>query len=99
MAVNGLAGTTDPEMDYLHCFCAIFACKQPYLSHHGADTTCTPKYIESFPMMRLMCGTRDHLDLETGQRETLLAWIQDGLYWNLYNPARPWATSYNPKLN
>ncbi|MBI2193641.1 MAG: glycoside hydrolase family 127 protein [Planctomycetes bacterium] len=99
LALNGLGGTTDPNMGYLHYFNAWFACRPPYMTHHGADTTCTPKFMESFPMMRLMCGSHRTLDLETAQREALLRRIQDGLYWNHYDPARPWCTSYNPAFD
>ena len=99
LALNGLGGTTDPQMDYLHYFVAGFACRPPYLSHHGADTTCTPKYAESFPMMRLMCGSDLYEELQTRQLAALVANIEDGLYWNRHNPVRPWANSYNPAFD
>ena len=99
LAINGLGGTTDPEMGYLHYFNQYFASRPPYMRHHGADTTCTPKYVESFPMMRVMCGSDQYLDLETAQRTALLARVQDGLYWNFCDPGRPWAASYNPAFD
>ena len=99
LAINGLGGTTDPGLGYLHYFNQYFACQPPYMAHHGADTTCTPKYVESFPMMRVMCGSECYLDLETAQRAALLGCIQDGLYWNRFDPARPWSTSYNPAFD
>lgn len=99
LAINGLGGTTDPEMGHLHYFNQYFACHPPYMRHHGADTTCTPKYVESFPMMRAMCGSHRYHDLETAQRNAMLSRIQDGLYWNVYDSGRPWATSYNPAFD
>ena len=99
LAINGLGGTTDPDLAYLHYFNQRFACQPPYMVHHGADTTCTPKYVESFPMMRVMCGSERYLDLETAQRAALLSCIDDGLYWNRFDSARPWATSYHPAFD
>jgi hypothetical protein len=99
LALNGLGGTSDPAMGGLHYFNQLFVCRPPYMNHHGADTTCTPKYMESFPMMRLMCGSGLYAELEILQRKTLVSQIADGLYWNRYHADRPWATSYNPTFD
>jgi len=99
LAVNALGGTSDPAMGGLHYFNQFFVCRPPYMNHHGADTTCTPKYMESFPMMRLMCGSDRYAELELMQRQMLVAQIADGLYWNRYRADRPWATSYNPAFD
>jgi len=95
LAINGVGGTIDPALHYQMYFRVRYAVKTPFMSHHGADTTCDPKYAESFPMMRLMCGSDRYADLEAGQRSEILSRLQDGLYWNLYDPRRPWCTSYN----
>ena len=99
LALNGLGGTSDPAMGGLHYFNQFFVCRPPYMNHHGADTTCTPKYMESFPMMRLMCGSDLYAELEILQRTMLVSQIADGLYWNRYHADRPWATSYNPAFD
>jgi len=99
LALNGLGGTSDPAMGGLHYFNQFFVCRPPYMNHHGADATCTPKYMESFPMMRLMCGSDEYGDLELVQRQMLVSQIADGLYWNRCRPDRPWATSYNPAFD
>jgi hypothetical protein len=99
LALNGLGGTSDPAMGGLHYFNQFFACRPPYMNHHGADTTCTPKYMESIPMMRLMCGSRLYAEVEILQRQMLVSQIADGLYWNRYRADRPWATSYNPTFD
>jgi hypothetical protein len=80
LAINGLGGTSDPAMEGLHYFNQFFACRPPYMTHHGADTTCTPKYMESFPMMRLMCGSDQYAELEVTQRQMPVSQIADGLY-------------------
>jgi len=99
LAINALGGTSDPAMGGLHYFNQFFVCRPPYMTHHGADTTCTPKYMESFPMMRLMCGTGLYGELELMQRQMLVSQIADGLYWNRFHAERPWATSYNPAFD
>jgi hypothetical protein len=99
LALNGLGGTSDPAMGGLHYFNQFFVCRPPYMNHHGADTTCTPKYMESFPMMRLMCGSDLYCDMEIMQRQMLVSQIADGLYWNRFRADRPWANSYNPSFD
>ena len=91
LALNGLGGTSDPAMGGLHYFHQYFVCRPPYMNHHGADTTCTPKYMESFPMMRLMCGSGLYAERELVQRQMLVGQIADGLYWNRFRADRPWA--------
>ena len=59
LAINGIGGTIDTDLDYYMFFLVRYACKTPYMAHHAADSTCDTKYGESFPLMRLMCGT-DH---------------------------------------
>lgn len=99
LAINGIGGTIDPAMHYTQFFLVRYASKPPYMQHHGADTTCDPKYTESFPMMRLMCGSDRYLDIEAAQLAEMLSRIKDGLYWNLVDQARPWRTSYNPAFD
>lgn len=97
LAINGLGGTIDSH--YNMYFYVNYCSKKPYMSHHAADTTCDAKYMESFPMMRIMCGSDQYADIEAGQRADLVSRIQDGLYWNFVDPARPWRSSYNPEYD
>jgi len=99
LAINGLGGSIDPNLRYQMHFYINYNCKTPYMKHHGADVTCDPKFAESFPLMRLMCGSDLYLDIEQEQRAELLSRIQDGLYWNFVDPARPWRDSYNPAFD
>jgi len=99
LALNGIGGCIDPDLHHMMYFHVFYAFRKPFLRHHGADTTCDPKFAESFPMMRIMCGSGAHADLEVRQREELLARIEDGLYWNRYEPSRPWYNSYNPDFD
>jgi hypothetical protein len=99
LAINGLGGVIDPALHYQMYFLVRYASRTPYMQHHGADTTCDPKLAESFAMMRLMCGSSQYADVEAGQRAELVSRIEDGLYWNRVDPARPWRNSYNPAFD
>ena len=86
-------------MHYTHFVTVCYNCKPPYMVHGSADTACDPKFTESFPMMRLMYGNDCHLDIEVAQLKEVMSRLQDGLYWNLVDSARPWRTSYNPTFD
>ena len=98
LAINGIGGTIDTDLDYYMFFLVRYACKTPYMAHHAADSTCDTKYGESFPLMRLMCGTDRYLEVEAAQRAELLSRLEDGLYWNPYEASRPWRTLYTPEI-
>lgn len=101
LALNGLGGTIDPECHYTMFFNVHYACRPPYMRHHAADTTCDPKFAESFPMMRVMCGDDAYADLEAAFRRELVSRIDphDGLYYNIAHPDRPWRVTYNPAFH
>jgi hypothetical protein len=94
LAINGLAGAVDPSLGYEMYFYVNLTCRTPYMQHGSADTTCDPKFAESFPMMRLMSGSSRFSDVEAGHRKAMLSRIQDGLYWNYYDTQRPWRTEH-----
>jgi hypothetical protein len=91
IAINGLGGMIDPNAGHHMCFSVHYCSKHPYMSHSvTADYGCDPKFAESLPMMRLMSGSSQHMEIEAGQRAALLGRIDDGLYWDWHDPARPW---------
>jgi len=95
VAINGLGGTIDSDLGYYMYFLVRYCSRPPYMSHlASADSTCDPKFAQSLPMMRLMCGSRQHVEVEAGHRAALLSRIEDGLYWDRYDPARPWRNLY-----
>ena len=96
LAINGIIDTIDPDLHYMMFFHVYYHYKTPWMRHHCADVTCDPKYAESLPMMRIICGSKRYADIEAGQRTELVSRIRNGLYWNFADPARPWRTSYNP---
>jgi hypothetical protein len=95
LGLNGIGGTIDPDLDYHMYFSIFLSAKTPWMKHHAADSTCDPKYAESFPMLRLMCGSSQYEDIEAGQRLALLNRIEEGLYWNKVDSRRPWRAAYN----
>jgi hypothetical protein len=99
MGIKGIGGTIDPDLHYMMYFSIHYHWRTPVMAHHSADPTCDPKYTESFPMLRLMCGTDRYRDIEDHQLADLVSRIDDGLYWNRYDPSRPWRLQhYNLNL-
>ena len=95
LAINGLGGTIDPNLDYLPYGATFFADKTPHMHHWStADNGCIPKYGESFSFMRIMSGSKQYLELESKTRDAMLARVEDGLYWDRYDPRRPWRDIY-----
>ena len=94
LAINGLGGSSDIEFPHHHYFYIRYRARPPYMYHWGAnDTSCTPKFAESFPMMRMMCDSDQYLDLERAQMQGLVENISpdDGLYYCVADPEkRPW---------
>lgn len=102
IALNGLGGTIDPDCHHTMFFNIHYCSRPPFMRHQGsADVTCDPKFAESFPMMRLMCGSDLYEDIEAGHRAELLSRLspEDGLYYNIAHPDRPWRGSYNPAFD
>lgn len=95
LALNGLGGTINPDMHYEPYAYVHYHYRTPFMRHDGSGLGCAPKYAESFPMMRIMCGSDLYADREAGLMKELVAAISpdDGLYYNLYRN-RPWHTSY-----
>jgi len=95
LAIHGLGGIIDPAMEYTSYFAIQYANRTPFMSHlASADIGCDTKTGQSWPWLRLMSGSRDFEDVETLNREGMLARVEDGLYWDRYNPARPWRNIY-----
>ena len=92
LALNALGGTLDPERDYQMYWEVRYRVRPPYMRHRSCDPTNSPKFAESFPMMRLMCGSDIHMDAEQGLMDGLIRDIspEDGLYYAVQRPDRPW---------
>lgn len=93
LSLNVLAGALDPEAGYEIYFVARLLSRPPHMYHDTTGLpTNNPKFAESFPMMRVMCGSDYGEEAEKGMLEMMVSNIgSDGLY---YAPAnkerRPW---------
>ena len=98
LAINGLGGTLDPESDYDHYFRVTYKAQPPYMYHLAFDTTNVAKFAESFPFMRVMSGSRQHVDSEHAMMASLVSRLSpdDGLYYSIYKPERPWHSAGHP---
>ncbi len=96
LAINCLTGALDPDYGYELFFITQFAANPPIMFHEASGLpTNNPKFAESLPMMRLMSGSTQNLDIEKGMMERILAMIHtDGLY---YAPliGRPWHQTWS----
>ena len=92
IAINGLGGSLDPGGIHEMYFMIGFACHPPFMYKDTTGwPTNNPKFAESFPMMRLMSGSEQHLDLERDMMHSMLEAVGgDGLYYAIARPDRPW---------
>jgi len=99
LAINGMAGTIDPDNDYLMWFFINWHKNPPYMKHGGvADLECTPKFYDAMTLLRQVCGSQKHLDIERGMETAMMGWLNkdDGLLDAVYTPKRPWHLAYYP---
>ena len=95
LAVHGIMGSIDPDLLTMYGL-IFYATPRPHQSHWAsAENTCDPKFGESLPLLRTMCGSEEGLDLQERYLAAMLNRVQDGLYWDLFNPKRPWRNSYS----
>ena len=88
LAVNGLTGPTDPDLDHMLYFRVNFSANPPIMGH-GPSDICQTKFMEALPLMRLASGSDHNAHVDPVWMATALRMIgSDGLvYW----PSFPWA--------
>ena len=94
LAINGLLGSLDPALDYECAFLSLFDVHPAYLLHWSSMVSgVMPKYMEALPLLRLMCGSREGMDLQEGFVGAMLRNMdEDGLVYDRARPDRPWNT-------
>ncbi|MHC4713518.1 MAG: hypothetical protein ACYTAN_09665 [Planctomycetota bacterium] len=94
MAINGVLGSLNPERGYECAFLTFFDANPPYMLHWSSMVSgVMPKYVEALPMLRLMSGSRDQMDLQEGFMSAMLDNMHgDGLVYDRMSPERPWNT-------
>ena len=90
LAINGLTGPTDPDADYEVYFRVHFL-SNPVVMMHNDSSICEAKFWQALPLVRLMSGSSQDLNVEKVWAEKMLKMqAPDGLlYYPLKN--RPWA--------
>ncbi len=96
LAINGIAGGIDRDLDHQMWFLVNYACNPATMRHHAADATCDALLAPTFALLRTMSGSTAHVDTEVGLIEHLLRDTSpdDGLYYNVYSPVKPWHSEY-----
>jgi len=94
LAINGLLGSLDPALDYECVFLSLFDVHPAYMLHWSSMVSgVMPKYMEALPLLRLMCGSREGMDLQEGFVGAMLRNMdEDGLVYDRAGPDRPWNT-------
>ena len=94
LALNGLGGSLNPELDYENYFWIRYSANPAYMYHWAFGPTNEPKFAESFPLMRAACGSDLHLETEYGLMKMLVGRLSpdDGLYYASHSDNRPWHT-------
>jgi hypothetical protein len=92
IALRGLAGSLDPEGIHEMYFIMGLGCRPAFMYKDTTGwPTNNPKFAESFPMMRVMCGSTEHLALEADMMRCMRESIgDDGLYYARTRHGRPW---------
>ena len=90
--LSALTGVLDADMRYEQWFHIELGCNPPHMFHETSGRpTCDCKFLESLPYMRLMTGADLRAHAELGLMRGVLEDIgDDGLYYSVYSPDRPW---------
>lgn len=81
LAVNGVTGPTDPDLDYRIYFWANFFHEPPVMTHDFSDW-CQPKFMEALPLLRTASGSMLNHQVDEAWKEALLKSIgPDGLFY------------------
>ena len=89
LAVNGLTGPTDPGADY-EIYWWVCMNQRPVAMVHDFNDHVQAKFLETLPLMRLMSGRMEALDVERRWFEVLLQ--MQGPHGLIFTPriGRPW---------
>jgi len=92
MAINGMLGSLDPALDYECVFLNILDVHPAYMLHWSSMVSgVMPKYVEALPLLRLMSGSDQQMDLQNGFVDAMLRNMsEDGLVYDRALPSRPW---------
>ena len=90
LAINGLMGTLDPNVNHEPYSRAFFQARPAYFFHEGMPSAIQPKYLEALALMKCMTGATD-IQHEEGFIQSILGNLgEDGLLYDRALPARLW---------
>jgi len=90
LAVNVLTRATDPEADY-ELYFNLDCRRNPPVMDHNMNGICDCKFMEALPLMRMVSGSRENLEVDRVWREVALHNLgPDGIYCYPLR-GRPWA--------
>ena len=76
--MNGILGSLDPAVDYEAIFLTMFDAHPSYMLHwSGMVSGVMPKYVEALPLLRLMSGSSEWMDLQNGFMDAMLRNMAD----------------------
>jgi hypothetical protein len=95
--IHHLSATTVAKTDYEPVGSTMLDALPPRIQINANESICAwPKYRESLPLTRLMCGSRDALEIDKRWAEVILHSIgPDGLFYVTLT-GRPWDTGAYP---
>ena len=94
LAINGILGPLNPDLDYERYCLAYFSVHPAYMIHASSMISgIHPKFVEGLPLLRQMTGSTAQLDIEKGFIDAVLAnCADDGMIYDRAVPERPWNT-------
>ena len=82
IAINALAGRFSPDFDYENYEISVIYARPPFMQFRHGAFFLNAKLAESFPMMRVMSGSAQDLDVEQRFMERMVSLIgDDGLFY------------------
>lgn len=92
LAINGILGSLNGDLDFECAFLTIFDANPPYMLHWSSMVSgVMPKYVEALPLLRQMTGSAGQMDVQDGFMRAMLANMEeDGLPYDRSSPRRPW---------
>ena len=97
LAIHRVTSMTNPNIDYEMYFGVSHMSQPPAMNHSASDMHCQGKFSEVLPLLRMMCGSLQNMNVETAWTKVLLKMQgPDGI---LYTPTtgRDWIIAKIPE--
>jgi hypothetical protein len=72
LAINGITSLVNPEYDFAQYTYVDMRHDPPYMAMEAGITNLNPKWLEALPMLRIMSGSTQNLDIDHQMLEGLL---------------------------